>query len=32
LEWQDIVRADGLILVSSWPAGADAFVERWVRA
>lgn len=32
LEWQDITRDDGAILVSSWPEGADAFQERWVRA
>lgn len=32
LEWQDIARDDGAILVSSWPEGADAFQERWVRA
>lgn len=32
LEWQDITRDDGAILVSSWPEGADQFQERWVRA
>lgn len=32
LEWQDITRDDGAILVTSWPEGADQFQERWVRA
>lgn len=32
LEWQDITREDGAILVTSWPEGADSFVESWVRA
>jgi hypothetical protein len=32
LEWQDITRNDGAILVTSWPEGADMFIERWVRA
>lgn len=32
LEWQDITRDDGAILVASWPEGADMFQERWVRA
>ena len=29
LGWQDIVK-DGKALVTSWPMGADMFVERWV--
>ncbi len=32
LEWQDITNSRGEILVTSWPRGADMFVERWVRA
>ena len=32
LEWQDITRDDGAILVTSWPEGADMFQERWVKA
>ena len=31
LEWKDIVRGDGHVLVSSWPAGAEHFSEEWVR-
>lgn len=27
--WEDIVRADGAVLVTSWPVGADRFVESW---
>ncbi len=30
LAWQDITRADGAILVSSWPMGADKPVEVWI--
>lgn len=30
LEWQDIVRGDGAVLVASWPMGADKFTEEWV--
>ena len=29
LAWEDIARADGKILVTSWPLGADTFVEEW---
>lgn len=32
IEWRDITRDDGCILVSSWPQGADMFQERWVKA
>lgn len=32
LEWQDIVRDDGAVLVSSWPQGAEHFSEEWVTA
>lgn len=30
LAWEDIVDAQGQTLVTSWPAGADTFEERWV--
>ncbi len=30
LSWQDIIRADGKTLVSSWPMGADAPRVEWV--
>lgn len=30
LQWEDIVRADGATLVSSWPVGAERFMEDWV--
>lgn len=30
LAWEDIVAPDGRTLVTSWPAGADMFVEDWV--
>lgn len=30
IDWKDITRDDGAVLVSSWPANADMFVERWV--
>lgn len=29
IEWQDIVRADGRTMVTSWPAGAKEFQVRW---
>jgi hypothetical protein len=29
LAWQDIVRGDGKVLVTSWPAGAKAPAEKW---
>lgn len=29
LAWEDIARADGKILVTSWPLGADTFMEEW---
>lgn len=29
MEWQDITRADGAVLVTSWPAGAKIFTETW---
>lgn len=28
--WEDISRGDGRVLVTSWPAGADHFVEVWL--
>lgn len=28
--WEDIRNSDGLTLVSSWPQGAETFVERWI--
>lgn len=28
--WEDIANAAGQILVTSWPTGADHFVEQWV--
>lgn len=30
LAWEDIVRADGCTLVTSWPMGAEHFTEAWV--
>lgn len=30
LDWKDITRDDGAVLVSSWPNGADIFTEAWV--
>lgn len=30
LAWEDIVRADGATLVSSWPVDAKMFMEAWV--
>lgn len=30
LAWEDIVRADGATLVTSWPEGAKMFTEAWV--
>ena len=30
LAWEDIVNADGAVLVSSWPMGAEQPVEEWV--
>jgi len=30
LQWQDITDAAGRVLVTSWPMGADTFVESWV--
>ena len=30
LQWEDIVRGDGKTLVTSWPIGAEKFVETWV--
>lgn len=30
LAWEDIVNADGAVLVSSWPMGAEAPLEAWV--
>lgn len=30
LAWEDIVRADGATLVSSWPVDAKMFTEAWV--
>ena len=30
LQWEDIVRADGKVLSTSWPAGADKFEVQWV--
>lgn len=30
LAWEDIVRADGAVLVSSWPVDAKMFTEAWV--
>jgi hypothetical protein len=30
LEWADITRNDGAVLVSSWPNGADKFTEEWI--
>ena len=31
LAWVDIVDAQGRVLVTSWPKGADAFTETWVE-
>lgn len=28
--WEDITRADGKTMTTSWPAGADRFVVEWV--
>lgn len=28
--WEDIRNSDGLTLVSSWPQGAEMFIERWI--
>lgn len=28
--WEDIVRDDGKVMVTSWPAGSDNFVTSWV--
>ncbi len=30
IAWEDIVDAQGRVLVTSWPAGADTFMEAWV--
>jgi len=30
LAWQDIINAEGQTLVTSWPVGAQTFVEDWV--
>ena len=30
LEWKDIVDAQGRVMVTSWPAGADHFEESWI--
>lgn len=30
LAWEDIARADGRVLSTSWPAGGTTFVEQWV--
>lgn len=30
LDWQDITRDDGAVLVTSWPNGADMFTEAWI--
>ena len=30
LDWKDITRDDGAVLVSSWPNGADMFTEAWI--
>lgn len=27
--WEDVVRADGKVMVTSWPRGADMFEVRW---
>jgi hypothetical protein len=32
LQFEDIVNPAGEVLVTSWPAGADTFERRWVRA
>jgi hypothetical protein len=29
IAWEDIARADGKILVTSWPLGADTWIEEW---
>lgn len=29
-QWEDIIRSDGKVMVSSWPAGADRFVVEWI--
>ena len=29
-QWEDIVNANGLIMVSSWPPGGDTFEVQWV--
>jgi hypothetical protein len=29
-DWKEIVRADGAVMVSSWPKGGDHFVINWV--
>jgi hypothetical protein len=31
-QWADIVRGDGLVMISSWPRGADMFEIQWVVA
>jgi DnaJ domain len=31
VQFEDIVNPAGEVLVTSWPAGADAFERRWVR-
>lgn len=28
--WDDVVRGDGKVLVTSWPMGAETFVEDWL--
>lgn len=30
LAWEDVVRADGKVLSTSWPMGGTTFVEQWV--
>lgn len=30
LQWEDVVNEQGRTLVTSWPSGADTFVEGWV--
>ncbi len=30
LGWEDITRADGMVMSTSWPAGADRFEVNWV--
>ena len=31
LDWKDITRDDGTVLVTSWPNGADMFTKEWIR-